>query len=161
MGDFPGKFIKHFVRTSSPAKVKTRSKHDSKWPKDRTMKAENSENLDRKCWSLRDKEPYKTAKEMTLRAHMQKGGVPEETRSITDEGGRESGQDGPRPIGLGGSALAGQPSPKFWAPFVVPFDLNDPRTIYSPRAKIHVSFVIHPQRSREARGTPSQRGGSC
>jgi hypothetical protein len=49
-GEFPKKFIKHFVRKSwSPAQVKTQSEHDSKWPKDRTVKAENFKDLNRKC----------------------------------------------------------------------------------------------------------------
>jgi hypothetical protein len=59
MRDFWVKFIKYLVRrTWSPTQVKQWSEHDSKNPKDQPVKAENSEDLDRKCWSLRDKEPY-------------------------------------------------------------------------------------------------------
>jgi hypothetical protein len=34
------------------AQVKARGEHDSKWPKDQTVKAENSEDLDRKMPNL-------------------------------------------------------------------------------------------------------------
>jgi hypothetical protein len=37
-------------------KVKTYHEHDSKGPRDRSMKPENSRDLDKKCWSLRGKE---------------------------------------------------------------------------------------------------------
>jgi hypothetical protein len=50
--------IKHLVRRPwSLTQVKQWSEHDSKKPKDQLVKAENSEDLDRKCWSLHDKEP--------------------------------------------------------------------------------------------------------
>jgi hypothetical protein len=57
--DFQVVFIEHIARRSwSPVQVKTRGEHDSKRPKDQSVKAENSEDLDGKCWSLHDKEPY-------------------------------------------------------------------------------------------------------
>jgi hypothetical protein len=57
--DFREEFIEHFVRRSwNPVQVKTQGEHDSKRPKDQSVKVENSEDLDRKCWSLHDKDPY-------------------------------------------------------------------------------------------------------
>jgi hypothetical protein len=41
-------------------------------------------------------------------------------------------------MGLGRPAQADRPSP-FLGPFVPPFDLDDPQTIYSPPAKSHIS----------------------
>jgi hypothetical protein len=61
---------------------------------------------------------------------MQKGEVPEDTRSNTDEGGCEPGRVGP-------GRLA-QPIPGSIRP--PPFDLDDPQTIYSPPAKSHTSI---------------------
>jgi hypothetical protein len=48
--DFRVEFIEHFARRSwSMVQVKTRGEHDSKRHKDQSVKAENSEDLDRKC----------------------------------------------------------------------------------------------------------------
>jgi hypothetical protein len=46
------------IRPRSPVQVKQWSEHDSKKPKDQPVKTENSEDPDRKCWILRDKELY-------------------------------------------------------------------------------------------------------
>jgi hypothetical protein len=41
-----------------PTQVNTRGEHDSKCPKDHNVKAQNSRDLNGRCWTLRDKELY-------------------------------------------------------------------------------------------------------
>jgi hypothetical protein len=146
MQDFWIKFIKHLVRRSwSPPQVKIWSEHDSKWPKDQTVKAENSEDLDRKCWSLRNKERYPNRGETDAKGpHVERVKVPEDTRSITDKGGSEPGWGGPRPVNLGRLT---QPTS---GPIRCPLWPRQPSGYYSSPAKsrvgIHSAFAAEEQR---------------
>jgi hypothetical protein len=55
------------------------------------VKAENFEDLDKNVEACATRSPIQTAKKLTPRAHMQKGEVPEATRSNTNKGGHELG----------------------------------------------------------------------
>jgi hypothetical protein len=57
------------------------------------VKAENSEDLDRKCWSLHDKEPYPNRGETTSRTHMQLG---ESSRRHEKRQEENRGRTGPK-----------------------------------------------------------------
>jgi hypothetical protein len=111
------------------------------WPKDRTAKAENSEDLDRKFSSLRDKEPYPNRRENDVKApHVEGGSYRRQEKHCQQRRLRT------RPEW----AQACQPCP-FWDPYTTPFDLDDPRAVYSPLAKnhatIHLSSAAEEQRS--------------
>jgi hypothetical protein len=126
MQAFLVKFIKHLVRRSwSQVQVKILSEHDSKWPKDWTMKVGNSEDVDRKCWSLGDKEPYPTRRETDTKGPHEEGWRFQKTReaSSTKEAANRA------EVGPGRSAQASWPmpaGPTHFRPYSPSFDLDGP-----------------------------------
>jgi hypothetical protein len=131
MQDFQIKLIKHLVRRScSPIQVKIRSEHDSKCPEDWIVKAENSDDLNRKCWSLRNKEPYPNRGENDTKGSHAEGWKFQKTHEVSPT---------KEVVNWAGWAQAGWPSP-LQGPFAAPFDLDDPQTIYGTHAKIHTSY---------------------
>jgi hypothetical protein len=132
------KFIKHLVRRPwIPVQDKLWSEHDSRKPNDQTVKAENSEDLDRKCWSLCDKEPCPNYEETDAKGPHAEG---EKFQKKREASPTKVATKWAR-MGPGRSAQASCPGP-FLGPFVAPFDLDEPQAIYSPLAKSHTS--IHP-----------------
>jgi hypothetical protein len=101
--DFRVEIIKHFVRRWwSPARVKTRSEHDSKWPEDRSMKPWNPRGRKRKmrefvCQVPLSKPPRKWRQGPTWTSV----NIQESAGSIVDEDGPEPGQKRHGPTGLG------------------------------------------------------------
>jgi hypothetical protein len=153
-GRLPGKVHQAFCEKIMKAQVKIRSEHDFKWPKDRSMKPWNSEDLDRKCLSLHDKEPYPNCGETDAKDPHVGSRKFQKTREAT---GRKPGlnwaQAGrPRPAGPAHFRLGSAP-PLTKPPF---------RLFIAPVPRSTHQFIRHPlPRSREAIGTPSRRGGLC
>jgi hypothetical protein len=152
MQDFRIKLIKHLVRRLwSPIQVKQWSEHDSKKPNDQTVKEQNSKDLYKKCWSLRDKEPYPNRGATDANDSQAEEGKFQKTReaSLTKEGMRWAR--------MGPGWLA---QPITWSIYH-PLWPRQPSDIYSPHAKSHTS--IHSSfatKEQEERGTIPDRGGS-
>jgi hypothetical protein len=132
-------------RPWSPVQVKQWSEHDSKKFKEQTVKEKNFKD---RTWTENAKacatrSPIQTAEKLVPRAHMKmrKSSRRHEKRQWRRR--VRDGPGGPRSTGLGRSPIP------FLGPFTAPFDLDDPRTIYSPPAKsqtsIHAPFVIEEQ----------------
>jgi hypothetical protein len=95
------------------------------------VKAENTEESENvETCAIRSS--IQTTEKLTSRDHMQKG-----------ERSRRHGKHRQQMRSRNGLkwAQAGWPSP-FRAPFAAPFDLDDPRAIYSPPAKSHASIHL-------------------
>jgi hypothetical protein len=132
----------------SPTQVNTRGKHDSKWPKDHNVKAKNSGDLNSRCWSLRDKEPYLNCGEDDV-----KGPHAEESKSTIDReaSGSETGPNRawagrPRPAG------PGRPVWPVSSPVLAPLwhrclSINCLRLRQSPHPSIHRNSA-KPRRER-------------
>jgi hypothetical protein len=93
-----------------------------------------------------DKEPYSNRGETDAKGPDAEGGKFQKSQERDREEARaEVGRSGPR--------RSDQP---ILGPIRHPFDLADPRAIYSPLPRATDQFIHHPPpRSREARGTPS------
>jgi hypothetical protein len=119
-------FIEHFMSISrSPTQVKTRSKHDSKRPEDRSMKLRNSKDQNRRCGSSHGKYPYPNRGENDVKD-------PHDVRQILKKV-REtlSRKMGPNRAekGMGWLAHFKRLTP-FQARFATPFDQDAPWLIY-------------------------------
>jgi hypothetical protein len=94
------------------------NEHDSKKPKDQPVKTENSEDLNRKCWILQDKELHLNRGEIDVK------GPHAEWRTLkTREASPMKAATKWAKMVQGWSAQVGRPDP-FLGPFVPPFDLN-------------------------------------
>jgi hypothetical protein len=115
-GNFRDKFTKHFGRRSrSPTRVKTRDKHDSKWPEDRSVNVQVFRDSTRKQRSLHSKDSSLN-RETTSKAHMQ---VHTNKESCKKQPGRKPGPNQAEMV-LGQPAWADRSNPlraRFDAPF--------------------------------------------
>ena len=118
------------------------------------MKSRIAEDLDGRCGSSYAKHPYLNRKENDVKAlHATR----QKLRKSRETSRRKPGTNRAEEA-LGWSAQAGRPGPSPGR-FITPFDLDDPRAIYSPGTPSHVSsnssFAAEEQRS--LRDTISER----
>jgi hypothetical protein len=110
---------------------------------------ENSEDPDRKCRILREKELHLTAEKLTSRFHMQKG---EDSRGLGKHHRAKEAM-------IWAEIAPGRPAQPTSRPSRPPFDLATSRAIYSPLTEshrgIHSSSTVEEQRS--LRDTISKR----
>jgi hypothetical protein len=113
------------------------------------VKMENSEDPDRKCRILRDKELRLNREKSDVKGLYPVGGILWKSReATTSEGGRGLGQSGPRPAGLA-----------HFEAQLPPLDLAASQTIYSPLAESHgrIDSSSAAEEQRSMRHTISER----
>jgi hypothetical protein len=139
----------------SSAQVNTRGEHDSKWPKDHNVKAQNSRDLNRRCWSLREKELYLNRGEDGVKGTHAKG-----SKSTIDweASGSEIGSNRAETgLGLADLACFGPGSQHLWPRC---FSINCLRLRRLPHPPIHRNSA-KPRRERRRQTTAAASPRSC
>jgi hypothetical protein len=141
----------------SPAQVNTQGEHDSKWPRDHNVKAQNSRDLNIRYWSLRDKELYLNRGEDDVKGPHAEGSKSAIDRETSGRNWAEPGRNGPRQVGLGQPAwpVSGPVRDALWPRC---FFINRLRLRRPPHWSIHRNSG-KPRRDRRTMAAVSPR--SC